>query len=388
MARKPPNSRVRPQTTSDPIPEAADASALESLPGTPTSRRQFGARLLPWYAENGRELPWRNNPEPYAVWVSEVMLQQTQVSTVLPYFERWMRRFPTLTALAAAEEADVLSHWQGLGYYSRARSLLKGARVVVTELSAQLPRDVHSLKRLPGIGAYTAGAVASIAYEQDTPVVDGNVIRVLTRVFALGGDPTKKPLQNQLWSLAAVLIPKGQARHFNQALMELGALVCSPKTPRCLDCPVRTLCAAHAQGQELKYPEKKKPPAITRQEHTAIMLKRRGRLLLLQNAADAQRWASMWMFPTLEQHPGESPRDAAQRRVQELFGQGGEVLERLTEVVHSVTRYRIQLSLVEVSVNDSLPRPKACRWHLPGALGDLAMPAAHRKLANWLASRR
>src|SRR5205823_775886 len=200
-------------------------------------RSEFSHRLRRalrrWYRAAARDLPWRRTRDPYAIWVSEVMLQQTQVATVRPYYERWMQRFPTVTDLAAAGEEDVLQVWAGLGYYSRARALLRGAREVVARHGGQVPRRTEDLKALPGIGPYTAGAIASIAFGLREPVVDGNVTRVLCRIFGLRGDPNAGQLRSELWRLAALLVPPRAPGEFNSALMELGATVCRPGKPDC-----------------------------------------------------------------------------------------------------------------------------------------------------------
>src|SRR5688572_15426162 len=197
---------------------SADAPALDA-----GERDRLVRALTAWFVRSARDLPWRRTRDPYAVWVSEIMLQQTQVAIVIPYYQRWMRRFPTLLALARADEADVLHAWQGLGYYSRARSLLSGARAVVTEHAGAVPEDVAALIALPGIGPYTAGAIASIAHDRPAPMVDGNVTRVLCRLRAWRGDPSRAPLRARIWQLAADLVPERQPGRFNQALMELGA---------------------------------------------------------------------------------------------------------------------------------------------------------------------
>jgi A/G-specific adenine glycosylase len=232
----------------------ARAGKTTSGPSAERVRR----RLLDWYGRSRRDLPWRRVRDPYAIWVSEVMLQQTRVATVIPYYERFLARFPTLTALARAEESEVLAAWQGLGYYRRARALHRGARAVAADHGGSLPRDLEGLRAIPGIGPYTAGAIASIAFDTPAPVVDGNVTRVLCRLYALGGDPAKNPLRAELWRRAAQLVPAARASDFNQALMELGATVCTPRAPRCDECPLRRACLARSHGSAEALPEKKR----------------------------------------------------------------------------------------------------------------------------------
>src|SRR5688572_12660509 len=212
--------------------------------------------LLEWYRENKRDLPWRRmEGDAYAVWISEVMLQQTQVGTVIPYFERWMKRFPSLESLAAASEEDALRHWAGLGYYARARNLHRAAQIIVHDHSGQIPSDEAGLFGLPGIGRYTRGAIRSIAFNQAAPIVDANVARVLSRVYAIEGDPKSSSNQARLWELAGNLIPSGRARDFNQGLMELGALVCTPTDPACEKCPILCHCAAGNSADPTAWPQ-------------------------------------------------------------------------------------------------------------------------------------
>ena len=223
------------------------------------------------------------------MWVSEVMLQQTQVATVLRYFTAWMQRFPDVRALARAREADVLHAWQGLGYYSRARRLQEGARVVLERHAGRLPRDHAALLALPGIGEYSAGAIASIAFGEPKPLVDGNVIRVLTRHFGLRGDPGKAPLKRGLWDLAAELVPHDRPGDFNQALMELGATVCTPKAPACGACPLEKLCGARQRGWEEQLPELAKKKKSTAVQMVAAVVERRGRYLVTRVPDGAPR---------------------------------------------------------------------------------------------------
>lgn len=351
---------------------------------------QISGPLLDWFRQHQRDLPWRRDTRPYAIWVSEMMLQQTQVSTVIPYFQRWMERFPTVEALAAAEEDDVLHAWQGLGYYSRARNLLRGAREVVRRCEGRVPDQVEALLTLPGIGRYTAGAVASIAYNQPAPIVDGNVQRVLSRLFALRGDPRKAPLHPRLWELAEALIPEGHAREFNPALMELGATICTPARPRCPECPVAEACIARHLGVAEELPETAAGPEITAVQMAAAIVRRGGEVLLTQRPPTAARWANMWEFPNTEVRAGESGPEAAARAVGEVTGLGVACTRRATLVRHSVTRYRITLEAFHCLPETAEPHENGSqRWEwVPIArLGEYALPAAHRKIANSVAGQ-
>ncbi|MEP0804069.1 MAG: A/G-specific adenine glycosylase, partial [Chloroflexota bacterium] len=237
-------------------------------------------RLLAWYRKNKRILPWRGHPEPYAVWVSEIMLQQTRVETVIPYFERWMRLFPTVQALAEASEQEVLNAWEGLGYYSRARNLHKAAKVIVRDFGGNLPHSLSELIKLPGIGRYTAGAIASIAFGADEPALDGNLKRVYARLFDVTEAVDSPKGEKLLWEIARRNLPHGRAGDFNQALMDLGAAVCLPKNPRCLLCPLMELCKARENGTQELRPVRKPKKAVPHHVHAAGVIVRRGRVLL------------------------------------------------------------------------------------------------------------
>jgi A/G-specific adenine glycosylase len=348
--------------------------------------RGIVAPLLAWYDQVRRDLPFRRTRDPYAIWVSEVMLQQTQVSTVLPYYERWMRRFPTVGHLAVAEEADVLHAWQGLGYYSRARSLLRAARVVAERHAGELPRSTELLLDLPGIGPYSAGAIASIAFEQRVPVVDGNVVRVLCRLFELEGDPARAPLKQELWARAAELVPEARPGDFNQALMELGATLCTPQKPRCLACPLQSACKARASGRVELLPQVAARAPVTQLRMAAAVLNRGGRLLVVQVEASAKRWAGMWQFPAVELAAGESEAAGAERAAALAISGRVGPLRPLGVLKHSVTRYRITLSAFGGSpAQSSGQRGPAdhTQWLSLEQLGAVAMPAAHRRVLRW-----
>jgi A/G-specific adenine glycosylase len=276
-----------------------------------TDRKRLSAirrALLRHYDRHRRDLPWRGTTDPYRVWVSEIMLQQTRADVVAPYYERWLERFPTLGALADAELDDVLRVWQGLGYYARARNLHRAARLVRERHGGVLPRDAASLRALPGVGAYTAGAIASIAYGEPCPAVDGNVRRVLSRLFDLP-DATPATLQD----LAARLLPRRRAGDFNQALMDLGATLCSPRRPACGECPVARWCLAYARGTQAERPARRRRPEVpTYDVGTAVLRAPDGRLLLVRRPDDGLL-GGMWSFPGEVTREGESVEDAAMR---------------------------------------------------------------------------
>jgi A/G-specific adenine glycosylase len=257
---------------------------------------RLSSKLLNWYHLNKRTLPWRDHPDPYAVWVSEIMLQQTRVETVIPYFEKWMRSFPTITALAKASEQSVLNAWEGLGYYSRARNLHKAAGIVVKEHGGRLPRDLDQLNKLPGIGRYTLGAISSMAFGMNVPVLDGNVKRVYARIFDIS-DPVDTPGgEKLLWNLAEEQLPKHDAGDYNQALMDLGATICIPKNPRCLICPAMTLCKARENGTQAQRPVKIPKKSVPHYVHAAGVIIERGMVLLAKRPSKGLL-GGMWEFP-------------------------------------------------------------------------------------------
>jgi A/G-specific adenine glycosylase len=362
-------------------PKAAVADAADP---TAAQRLWFADQLLGWYRKAQRDLPWRRIRDPYAIWVSEIMLQQTQVATVLDYYQRWMRRFPTLQRLAEAAESDVLHAWQGLGYYSRARNLQRAAQQVVSEHDGKLPRDVEGLQQLPGIGRYSAGAIVSSAFEITAPIVDGNVTRLLCRFFGLYGDTRKNPLKDRLWQLAEQLIPPGRVRDFNQALMEMGATCCTPKRPLCQQCPLAAQCHARRHDAVSALPQPPVRPKVTDERHIALLAHHRGRYLLEQRPSDAARWAGLWSFPNAALAQDETP----QRGLQRLAKAAGVKIvgeELLTSLTHSITRYRIELSAHRCAVK-ALPSKKSQsqRWVSPADLHRYALPSPHARIADSL----
>ena len=351
-------------------------------------REAIGTALLAWYRRVQRRLPWRASRDPYCIWVSEVMLQQTQVATVIDFYERWMRRFPDVAALAGANEEDVLRAWEGLGYYSRARNLWHAARQLVETRAGQLPPSAAELRQLPGIGAYSAGAIASIAFGADEPAVDGNIIRVLTRLFAIGGDPKTRAVSERLWQLARALIPQGQARDFNQALMELGATCCTPKAPKCPTCPLAARCTAQKLDRVLDFPEVRARPKPTLERRAVAVIRRRGRLLVVQQPSDAIRWAGMWQFPEAPCTDPAAERATLTERVAKSTGLHIEVADSILALEHQVTRFRISLEVFACTPLRGRARALECadvRWCDLAALASLPMPAAHRKIARSLA---
>ena len=298
--------------------------------------------LLAWWDEGHADLPWRNHQDPYAIWVAEIMLQQTQIATVIPYFQRWMKRFPTVDELATASLDDVLQLWEGLGYYSRARHLHQAAQTVASEHGGRLPQSVAALRKLKGIGPYTAGAIASIAFDLPAPVVDGNVARVLSRLLDLEEDVTKSNAKKRLWVEATALV-EGQSRpgDFNQALMELGQQICLRSAPRCHLCPVREHCLAHRNGTQLERPVR--PPRKNRphyDEAAGAIWRADGRLLIVRRPLDGLL-GGLWRLPGARRRKGEALLQALLRATREglsLDVDIGEPFARIVEVLTLTSR--------------------------------------------------
>ena len=301
------------------------------------------ARLLDWYDRSRRDLPWRRDPTPYRVWISEVMLQQTRVDVVIPRYLAFLERFPDVAALASAPSDDVLAAWSGLGYYSRARSLHAAAREIAARHAGEFPRDPEAARALPGVGPYTRAAVLSIAYGVALPVLDGNVHRVLARLFRRGGDPRTGPVSRGLEEIAEELLSPERPGDFNQALMELGALVCLPAAPRCLDCPLASACAAREAGDVLRYPERA-PSRAPEEVRLAAALVHRGPLWLLERAGpDAPYLRGLWGFPIGEASEDGGAQEVA-RRLESLLGGRLHLEGPAGAFRHSITYRRITLT--------------------------------------------
>jgi A/G-specific adenine glycosylase len=259
-------------------------------------KKEIQAKLLQWYKKNGRDLPWRKTTDPYAIWISEIMLQQTQVATVIPYYRKFIKFFPTLRHLAKASLPSILKAWEGLGYYSRARNLHRASRIVLNDFHGKIPDQLKDLLALPGIGRYTAGAILSIALNEAAPILDGNVKRVLSRLFGIGGHLAGNKTETLLWHLAESLIPKGRASSFNQGLMDLGAMICTPKEPHCFECPLRDLCKGRALGNPERFPEKILKKRIPHLEAICAVVQQNGKVLLRQRPPEGLL-GGLWEFP-------------------------------------------------------------------------------------------
>jgi len=357
----------------------------------------FRQGLAAWYQASGRDLPWRQTCDPYRIWISEIMLQQTTVATVIPYFGRFLDAFPDLASLAKADEQDVLRLWEGLGYYSRARNIHKAARHLVDECHGIFPSDPADLEKLPGVGRYTAGAIASFAFDQRAPIVEANTLRLYCRLLGFDGDPRAAAGQKLLWSFAEKVLPDTQPGDFNQAMMELGATVCSPTDPDCEECPVKTCCRAFTDGTQDSIPKLGKRPRITPLSEVTVAIYRDGKVLLWQNQP-GEWWSGLWGFPRFSA-PWKSEVEVDQslsKRIEkqlhhsilEATGLQVEFSQTLPLIRHSVTRYRITLYcfVAEYSGGEVDCGDRDIEWVQPSELDAHPLSMTARKVANIIAS--
>jgi A/G-specific adenine glycosylase len=369
--------------------------------------------LLKWYDRRRRDLPWRRSRDPYRVWVSEIMLQQTQVETVKPYFRRFLRRFPSVRALAEAPADAVMKAWEGLGYYARARNLHRAAKIISSDFRGRWPESPEELMKLPGIGRSTAGAISSIAGDCDAPVLDGNVARVLCRVFRIRRNPRESRTQKTLWEMAQKLLPPGRAGDFNQALMDLGATVCIPRNPRCGACPaakrfaaccgvcpLAAVCLAKAHEEQDKLPVKTKRKPIPHYD-VAVGIIRRGKRLLIDRRKPEGLLGGLWEFPGGKRQENESLERCLTREIREELGIRVKIIRPLMSVPHAYTHFRITLHAYECRLASPersrtgryvsrFPRAIGCaewRWVRPDELDCYAFPSANRKVIAELLGR-
>ena len=368
---------------------------------------RLASKLLTWYRTNKRDLPWRGHPSPYAVWVSEIMLQQTRVEAVIPYFEKWMRLFPTVGALARASEQEVLNAWEGLGYYSRARNLHRAARVVAEQYNGEIPRDPQQLRQLPGIGRYTLGAIASIAFGMDVSALDGNIKRVYARIFDVTEPVDSTAGEKILWALADKNLPKGYAGDYNQALMDLGASICVPKNPRCLICPVMSLCQARQNGTQNRRPVRSPKKEVPHYVHATGVVIERGKVLLAQRPSNGLL-GGMWEFPNgrVEGEPAAELPDALKLaydlRVKVMQAQrgarpvhvstvgrdeahaGSPSGARLGIVHHAYSHFSVEVHVFTCSLVSAAPGTNL-RWVSLKKLDEYPMGKIDRQIANLIA---
>jgi len=346
-----------------------------------TERESVGAALLRWFEECGRDLPWRRSRDPYHIWVSEVMLQQTRVETVIPYYERWLAQFPDLPALASAPEEQVMKAWEGLGYYSRARNLHQAAKEVVARYGGEVPDDPEALAGLKGVGEYTAGAILSIAFNRPVPAVDGNVLRVMARLCAIADDIALPATRRRIAALVQGLIPEGRASDFNQALMDLGAGICTPRNPRCLLCPLRVHCAAFKEGRVGELPMKGKARAPRPVQRAAAVIQFDGRLLLRRRPPGGLL-AGLWEFPGCEVRAGVSPEQALRSSIWESCGVEVVGGEHLGDVTHAFSHlvWHLRCYRAELAPGQKVRETADLRWVAPAEIADYPLPAVQHKL--------
>ena len=343
--------------------------------------------LLLWFKKTGRDLPWRRTYDPYHVWISEIMLQQTQMDRGVVYFKRWLARFPTVYAVAEADLQEILKYWEGLGYYARARNLHRAAKVIAGELNGLVPCTYQQLLTLPGIGPYTAAAIASVAGNEDVAVIDANVIRVYARLFDIEMPVKESLTKKRIATLAQDLLPPGRARLYNQALMDLGGLVCLPKNPRCQACPVAFFCRARQAGTVAERPVVGPGKKIIQVEKVAGIVCH-GRKIFIQQRPSEAVWGGLWEFPGGEIEGGV-PEVEVVRQILAETGFTVRVVRPITTVVHQYTRYRIELhsflcQLISLDGQAILRAAVDYRWIDPSELDQYAFPAGPRKLLEYI----
>ena len=344
--------------------------------------KKLGRRLVRWYGRHARTLPWRSDPSPYRVWVSEVMLQQTAVATVIPYFERWMRRFPDVGSLARADEREALSLWEGMGYYGRARRLWQAARRVEDEHGGAVPRSTAELRRLPGVGPYIAAAVRSFAFGEDEVALDANLVRVFMRLLGIGGTGAEAQVRREVARWAGIGMPRGRSADYNQALMDFGSLVCRPRAPRCGECFLRGECEAFRRG--IQYDIPRPSPRRLRKIRAAVAVFVRGGAVYIQQRPPEGLFGGMWEFPGGKVEAGETPRKALQRECREELGVECARGRKLLSLTHYYTVFEVRLHAYVCPAPERLPVDATHRWVAVAEIGEYPMPSANRQVVQRL----
>ncbi|OGD16487.1 MAG: A/G-specific adenine glycosylase [Candidatus Aminicenantes bacterium RBG_16_63_14] len=349
-------------------------------------KNRVGDKLLAWYRVHKRSLPWRRTRDPYKIWISEVMLQQTTVSAVIPYYERWLKVFPDMRSLARAPLRRVLREWQGLGYYQRAGNLHRAAKIIEHEHGGRVPDNEPTLRRLPGFGPYTTAAVLSLAYGRPLPVVDANVRRVLMRVLGLRGAAEAR-IDESLGAFLETIFPKDSPGDFNQAMMELGALVCRSRNPQCLACPLRASCRAAREGTQEIIPRPRKL-RLEKIEAVVAIMEKDGRFLIQKRPAGGLL-ADLWEFPGGKVEPGESLPAALRREVREELGVEIKDVRRLTTVRHAYTRFQVTLHAYTCKMRDSnFKMGSRRRWVTLSSIRRYPLPSGSVKIVDFLAAHK
>jgi A/G-specific adenine glycosylase len=334
--------------------------------------------LLQWFKKNKRDLPWRKTKDPYAIWVSEIMLQQTQVSTVIPYYQKFLRSFPTIRQLAKSDLSKVLKIWEGMGYYSRARNLHRAAQIVSNHFHGIIPETLEDLLSLPGIGRSTAGSILSFAFHKDAPILDGNAKRVLSRLFAVSGSPGKRKTEQLLWKISESLIPKRFSNPFNQAIMDLGSMLCTPKDPQCLRCPLHRLCKGSASGEPKRFPSKSNKKKIHHIEAISAVIHKDGKVLLNQRPP-AGFLGGLWEFPNWEIGEKRRLRLTLRNSIKKEIGLNVNVNESIGTFHQTYSHFKLTLHVYHCS---AMGKNERGGWVAVGNLRLLPMSRIHRRIAE------
>jgi A/G-specific adenine glycosylase len=343
-------------------------------------KNKIQKKLLVWFGRNGRDLPWRRTGDPYAIWVSEIMLQQTQVPTVIPYYQKFLKTFPTVRRLAKTDLSKVLSIWEGLGYYSRARNLHKASRVILERFNGKIPDTLNDLLILPGVGRYTAGAILSIAFNKEAPILDGNVKRVLSRLFAVSGNPVRGKTEDLLWNYSESLIPKGHASAFNQALMDLGATICTPRDLQCARCPLRRLCKGYESGDPGRLPSRGLKKAIPFIQAVSAVIQKDGQVLLQRRPAKGLL-GGLWEFPDWRITHREDSEQKLLRFIKKDLRIHIKTKEFLGSFKHAYSHFKLTLHVYLCGIAG---RSKNGTWVPVRNLHLYPMSRLHRRIAQTL----
>ena len=344
------------------------------------NKKEIQSKLLRWFKRNGRNLPWRRTADPYAIWVSEIMLQQTQVITVIPYYQKFLKSFPTVRHLAKTDLSNVLKVWEGLGYYSRARNLHRASQIVLDRFRGVIPNDLKDLLRLPGIGRSTAGAILSFAFHKNAPILDGNVKRVISRLFAVSDKPAATKADDLLWRISESLVPKGYSNPFNQALMDLGSMVCTVKEPGCEHCPLHNVCKARASGKPESYPSKRIRKTIPHVESVSAVIKKNGKVLLRQRPPSGLL-GGLWEFPnwTMKEKERSRLRLRLRNHLKKDIGITADVKELIGTFRHTFSHFKLTLHPYHCQSTNGKGKGK---WVRIKDLSLLPMSRIHRKIAE------